>query len=86
MRVHELKTYPCYFQEAWDGNKTFEVRLNDRDFRAGDIVVLNEWDGIKYSGREIMGEIKYVLNDTFVGLAKGYVAFSLKIISLKSRY
>lgn len=79
MRVHELKTYPHYFQETLDGNRTFEVRLNDRKFQVGDIVILKEWDNIKYSGREIRGKIKYILNDTFIGLAKGYVAFSLEL-------
>ena len=60
-----------------DGNKTFEIRLNDRGFQVGDIVVLKEWDNIKFSGREKRGVIKYILDDKFIGLAKGYVAFSV---------
>lgn len=79
MQVHELKIYPHYFQQVLDGNKTFEIRMNDRGFQEGDIVILKEWDNIKYSGREIRGTIKYILDDRFIGLAKGYVAFSLEI-------
>ena len=51
-KIHELKTYPQYFQQTWNGNKPFEVRLNDRHYEVGDIVILKEWDNIKYSGKE----------------------------------
>ena len=60
---HELKTYPKYFEETLKGNKSFECRLDDRGFQVGDIVVLREWDNIKYSGREVSGKIKYILDD-----------------------
>lgn len=76
-KTHELKTYPQYFQQTLEGNKSFEIRLNDRGFQVGDIVILREWDNIKYSGREIKGRIKYILDDKFIGLSKGYVALSL---------
>lgn len=41
---HELKCWPVYFQRVWTGDKTFEVRLDDRGFQRGDRVVLREWD------------------------------------------
>ena len=83
MKIHELKIYPHYFQEIVDGNKTFEVRKNDRGFRVGDTVILKEWDNIKYSGREIHARITYILDDKFIGLANGYVAFSIKVFEVK---
>ena len=43
MKVHYLKTIPNYFREAARGNKPFEVRKNDRYFKVGDIVQLEEW-------------------------------------------
>ena len=48
--THELKTYPKYFQETIEGNKPFEIRKNDRNFQVGDVLILKEWDNIKYSG------------------------------------
>ena len=77
--IHELKTYPKYFEETLKGNKSFECRLDDRGFQVGDIVVLREWDDIKYSGREVSGKIKYILDDSFIGLKKGYAILSLDI-------
>lgn len=42
--VHELKTWPAYFKRLASGEKTFEIRRNDRGFQAGDIVILREYD------------------------------------------
>ena len=41
---HALKTLPIYFDAALRGDKTFEVRKNDRDFQTGDTLILKEWD------------------------------------------
>ena len=76
--THELKTLPKYFQRSWLQEKTFEVRLNDRDFQKDDKIVLSEFDGTNFTGRQIIGRILYVLND-FIGLQEGYVAFSISI-------
>ena len=77
--IHELKTYPKYFAETLKGNKSFECRIEERGSQAGDIVVLRERDNIKYSGREVSGKIKYILDDSFIGLKKGYAILSLDI-------
>jgi len=78
--VHELKTIQPFFDEIINGRKTFEFRLNDRDFKAGDTVVLKEFNQEfnTYSGREVEGVITYVL-EGFGTIPEHYCIFSFKI-------
>lgn len=41
-KTHHLKTLPVYFDAVRRGDKTFEIRKNDRDFQTGDTLVLEE--------------------------------------------
>lgn len=41
---HVLRSWPVYFDRVVSGEKTFEIRWDDRGFQAGDTVVLREWD------------------------------------------
>lgn len=62
MKTHELKTWPVYFNAMWDGRKTFEIRLNDRDFQVGDQLVLREFNPSDntYSGRTMLRTVRYI--------------------------
>lgn len=42
--THKLKIHPQHYARVKDGSKTFEIRVNDRQFQMGDLVVLEEWD------------------------------------------
>jgi len=44
MRLHKLKTWPEYFAALLRGDKTFEVRRDDRSYDVGDVLHLVEWD------------------------------------------
>jgi hypothetical protein len=64
MTVHELKTWPEFFDAVESGDKPFEVRrCGDRSFTVGDVLVLQEYDPRTetYTGRECAREVTYVL-------------------------
>ena len=81
MKQHELKILPQYFQRVWDGTKTFELRKDDRDYQRGDILVLREWDGEKYTGSALCVKVTYILQDAEkYGLQDGYVIMGIRHI------
>ena len=86
--IHELKILPKDFQDVIEGIRTFEIRKNDRDFKIGDILLLEEYDLNKeyvdrndnltnYSGRKIVKEITYILKDVD-GLDNDYSILGIK--------
>ncbi|MCH8852618.1 MAG: DUF3850 domain-containing protein [Planctomycetes bacterium] len=49
MRLHELKNHPVPFRDVWSSRKTFEIRVDDRQFEVGDVLHLREWDKLERS-------------------------------------
>jgi hypothetical protein len=78
-RVHELKTWPQFFDALVDGRKKFEIRENDRGFAVGDTLVLKEFLPFSnvYTGREIRFLVSFMLTGPGFGLADGYSILSL---------
>jgi hypothetical protein len=62
MKVHKVKSWPKLFAAAKNGEKQHELRKNDRDYKVGDLLVLQEFDPEtqSYSGCEICVEITYI--------------------------
>ncbi len=72
---HRLKIWPSYYQAVKHGQKTFELRNNDRGFQCGDVVILKEFDPVKErytKSIELKFKIGYVLP-----VNKDTVVFSL---------
>lgn len=93
--IHRIKTWPEYFQEIKSGNKTFELRKNDRNYKIGDILLLQEYkliglnkatqkiEGV-YTGEQLKAQVTYILiheilHNSF-GLEKGHCIMSIKLI------
>ena len=75
MKVHELKIEPQHFQPVMENLKMAELRNNDREFVAGDTLVLREWNG-KYTGRTTVRNVVHVAD---VGsYLPGFVLLSIK--------
>lgn len=78
--IHCLKCEPEYFTDIEIGAKTFEVRKNDRGFRVGDYIGLNEYDPVmqRYTGRDLLVEITYMLDDERF-CKEGYCVMGIQI-------
>ena len=75
-KIVEKKILPEYFNEVIHDRKKFEIRKDEDDLQIGDSVILREWDGEKYTGRETGKRIVYILRDAPEhGLMPGYVIF-----------
>ena len=89
--IHFIKIKKQFADSILSGDKTFEIRKNDRAYQKGDEVkftVLNE-DGVEYKKYDVQTgihcshplqdkvyEITYVLSGW--GLKNGYVVFGIK--------
>lgn len=78
---HELKTWPEFFACLLTGEKTFELRKDDRGFRVGHTLWLREWSpkSREYSGRELRYRVTYVLSG--IGLDPGMVVMGIAPLS-----
>lgn len=81
---HELKIVPAYFGPIASGEKTFEVRRDDRGFQRGDILRLREYDPEKgrlsaYTGDELFARIKWILTGGQFGIEPGYVVMAIEL-------
>lgn len=75
--IHELKIIPEYFEKIITGEKTFEVRKDDRCFMTGDLLALNEYDGNNYTGKCCIVYIDYILSESDY-CKEGYIIMSIK--------
>lgn len=62
--------------------KPFEVRKNDRDYKLGDHLLLQEFDPYEdvYTGKRLVRKITYILPGGAWGIEAGYVVLGLKTI------
>jgi hypothetical protein len=77
-KIHVLKTWPAFYRAVVDGRKTFEIRLNDRGYKVGDVLVLAEFDPEKQIlTMECFAVRITYMTDFVVGLHPGYVAMGI---------
>lgn len=67
MKTHELKILPAFFEQVANGNKPFEIRENDRDFKLNDVLLLREIEPARsphepalYTGRMKAVKVTYI--------------------------
>lgn len=92
-KLHHLKCWPEPFVALLSGDKTAEFRKDDRDYRVGDTLVLQEWNpklmldsqGLapgyrpgRYTGREIRRIVTHAIYGPAFGIPQGYCMMSLR--------
>jgi ASC-1-like (ASCH) protein len=83
---HELKTDPQTFDDVEAGLKTFEIRLDDRNFAVGDILVLRRTRHsgaamaagapLEFTGRTLRVVVQHKLKG--YGLMPGWCVLSIR--------
>lgn len=82
--IHALKQHPKHFEPVISGKKLFEVRKNDRDYKVGDLLALNEYDPEtkSYTGASVLVYVDYILDNPEY-CKEGYVVMSIKPCCIK---
>lgn len=89
MATHDLRVRPRFFEELWAGNKTFEIRKDDRGFQRGDALLLREYDisvgegDDCYTGREVEAQVVYISRYM---QREGHIVMALKQTVRRDRY
>ena len=85
--VHNIKIDENHLRDVNSGEKTFEVRCDDREYEVDDIVIMHGFDrsastpdDLRYSGRIAVTQITYV---TKYMQKKGFVVFGFKKADFK---
>lgn len=81
-KVHELKTWPYFFNQILIGVKRYEIREDDRGFKVGDELMLNEWDPEteEYTGRAVDAVITSKVDGGQLGIKDGYCVLGIRTI------
>lgn len=78
-KKHRIKIDTSYVDDVISGNKSFEIRFNDRDYKEGDLLEMEEVGEFGHPKRNIWAEIGYL---TTFEQKDGWVVFSLiKVIA-----
>ena len=88
MKTHDLKCLQPWFSAVRSGEKNFEVRLNDRRYRVGDILLLREYQShlshLRPTGEIEWRRVSYILHGGQFGIQEGYVVMGLEKTKLGS--
>ncbi len=75
----EKKILPQFYKGIVFGHKAFEIRKDEDNAEVGDILLLREWDGEKYTGRQTKRKITCILRDCEeYGLMSGYCIYAIE--------
>lgn len=79
---HQIKCWPDYFTPTQNGDKPFEVREDDRNYRVGDLLIIREWnpETEEFTDRVAIRKITYKLQGGQLGIKDSYCVLGIKTI------
>lgn len=86
---HIVKSWSMFYKDIKTGERTSDIRLNDRRYAVSDTMILQEFDPVKfeYTGNEMEVEITYIQTNksnpcaiSQFALHDDYVVLSIKKI------
>ncbi len=82
MKTHDIKAWPHFYEAMLRGDKTFEIRRDDRHYHRGDKLVIKEYDpSYGFTGREMSPRyVSYVMRaEDFPAIMPGFVVLGLSV-------
>ena len=78
--IHLLKILPKFYEAVSSGFKKFEIRRFDRDYKPGDILVLQEYVDGFYTGNYCDCRVDYIYTGEFC--LDGYCIMSISLLKI----
>jgi hypothetical protein len=78
--IHTLKIFFDFYYAVKSGEKTFEVRENDRGYQKGDKLILRAYCTYYLDMPALFAEVSYVLSG--FGIKEGFVVLGLKDVRI----
>ena len=65
MTIHEVKSWSHLFDAIRWGKKPYDLRKNDRNYKIGDVLILEKYDNIagRYTGDVCRRTVSYITNN-----------------------
>lgn len=78
-RIHKIRTAVKDFDAICSGKKNFELCRNDKGYKTGDILEMEEFGGGIRTGRGLKAVVTYVQED-YTGLEEGYCILAIEVL------
>ena len=80
-KTHEVKLAASWWNDITSGKKRFELCKNDRGYKVGDKLLMQEYAAGAFTGRTILADITYMLEE-YTGLTEGYAILGIELLKV----
>ena len=80
-KTHEVKLAASWWNDITSGKKRFELCKNDRGYKVGDKLLMQEYAAGAFTGRTILADITYMLEE-YTGLTEGYAILGVELLKV----